>query len=84
MHAIEYLQRRRENDPEDRLEVVLDNNFLKLMKSIKPQILRSFICVDQDKRRHTHTHTHTTECQHIRGKILKKKQRQISKVAKQQ
>ena len=39
----EYLQRRRENDPEDRFEVVLDNNFLKLMKSIKPQILRSFI-----------------------------------------
>lgn len=56
----EYLQRRRENDPEDRFEAVLDNNLLKLMKSIKPQILRCFISIEQDKRRHTHTQLHAS------------------------
>ena len=33
----EYLQRRKENDPEDKFEAVLDNNLLKLMKSLKPR-----------------------------------------------
>ena len=47
----EYLKGRRENGPEAIFEVILDNNFQKLLRNIKPQILRRIISIDQDKHK---------------------------------